>query len=161
MKLLVISDTHGNYPASIKAADTIEAVDRIIHLGDFCDDASPLATALGREIIRVAGNCDYDSPLPREIVGTFEGVTLLICHGDRYGVKGGFGRIIGRARQAGARAVLFGHTHHACVHEQEGILLINPGSLQKGTETPSVALVAISSGTISAQIRYLPAEDNQ
>jgi uncharacterized protein len=156
MKLVVISDTHGNYPAALRALESISPADVVIHLGDFCDDALPLQAALECKVIRVPGNCDTTARLPRELFIRFAGVPFLLCHGDAYGVKGGLTRLGAHARRIGAEVVLFGHTHSPLVKSDEGILFVNPGSLQKGENAPTFALVTLAEGTVSAQLIPLP-----
>lgn len=156
MNLVVISDTHGNYPAALRAAESVAAADAVIHLGDFCDDALPLQAALSCSVIRVPGNGDHGSTLPRELLLRFAGVPFLICHGDAYGVKGGLTRLAEQAGRLGAQVVLFGHTHLPLVETREGRLFVNPGSLQKGTSSPTFALVTLAGGTATARLLPLP-----
>ncbi len=156
MKLIVISDTHGNYPAALRAVESIPQVDAVIHLGDFCDDLLPLASALTCKLFRLPGNCDVNSPLPRELFIRFAGVPFLLCHGDAHGVKGGVSRLAEHAHRTGAEVVLFGHTHEPLIQTDKGVLLVNPGALQKGDSSPTFALVTLEEGTVSARIIPLP-----
>jgi putative phosphoesterase len=157
VKIVVISDTHGNYPAALRAVELIEGVHAIIHLGDCCDDALPLQTALSRTVIRVPGNCDVGSPLPRELLIRLGAIPFLLCHGDAYGVKGGLSRLAEHATWIGAEVVLFGHTHMPLVHNHGRMLFVNPGALQKGNPSPTFALVTLNHGTATARIISLPA----
>jgi uncharacterized protein len=157
MKLVVISDTHGNYPAALRAVEMIAEADIVIHLGDCCDDALPLQAALSCPVIRVPGNCDFGSRLPRELFIRFDGVPFLLCHGDAYGVKGGLSRLAVHATRIGAEVVLFGHTHKPLVRNHDGRLFVNPGALQKGNLSPTFALVTLEDQTVSARLITLPA----
>jgi hypothetical protein len=152
VKIVVMSDTHGNYPAAIRALELIPRVDAIVHLGDFCDDAIPVESALERTVIRVAGNCDVGSPLPRELHLRFGDIPVMLCHGDAYGVKRGASHLVEHAVRIGVKIVLFGHTHSPLVLKQNGLLLVNPGALAKTTTTPTFAVVAISNGKAAAEI---------
>lgn len=154
-RILVLSDTHGNYPAAFRALEAVGKVDHIIHLGDGADDALILERALERPVIIVPGNCD-SSPFPREQTLEFEGVRIFLCHGDRYSVKGGTGRLAERVRFEGATVVLFGHTHKALVERHEGLLMVNPGPLEKKSACPSCALLTLSDGEASAEIIAIP-----
>ena len=129
MKVLVISDTHGDVNRALSAYALTEPVDVIIHLGDGCADASQLCQALGIPVVNVAGNCDLGANAPRELVWECEGKRILLTHGDRYQVKSGLSRLRQRAEEIGVDAVLFGHTHQALLGKQSGLLLVNPGSL--------------------------------
>lgn len=157
MKIVVLSDSHGNYPAALRAVEMIDGAEVIIHLGDFCDDALPLQAALSRTVIRVPGNCDFGASLPRELFIRFGDVPFLLCHGDAYGVKGGLTRLSNHAKRIGAAVVLFGHTHVPLVRPLDGTLFVNPGAIQKGNLSPTFALVTVENGRASARIILLPA----
>jgi len=156
MRLVVISDTHGNYPAALRAVETIPDPDVVIHLGDFCDDVLPVQAALSCTVIRVPGNCDVGARLPRELFLHFAGTPCLICHGDAYGVKGGLSRIAERAVRLGAAVVLFGHTHIPLARTEGGILFVNPGALLKENPAHTFALVTLEEETASARLITLP-----
>jgi uncharacterized protein len=156
VKIVVISDTHGNYPKAIRAVELVERVDAIVHLGDFCDDVLPVGTAVEQTVIRVPGNCDAGSTLPRELFLRLGDVPVLLCHGDAYGVKRGVACLAEHADRIGARVVLFGHTHSPLVLNQDGLLLVNPGALAKTTAMPTFAVVTLQDGMASAEIISLP-----
>jgi len=156
VKIVVISDTHGNYPEAIRAVELVERVDAIVHLGDFCDDLLAVRTAVGQTVIRVPGNCDIGSSLPREQYLRIDDVPVLLCHGDAYGVKRGVARLAEHAGRIGARVVLFGHTHSPLVLDKDGLLLVNPGTLAKATAVPTFAVVTLEDGMASAEIISLP-----
>jgi len=130
MRVLVISDTHGDVNHALSAYDALaEPVDAIIHLGDGYADAFLLCQTLDMTVINVAGNCDLGANAPRELVWECEGKRILLTHGDAYKVKSGLSRLRQRAEEIGVDAVLFGHTHQALLEKQSGLLLVNPGSL--------------------------------
>jgi putative phosphoesterase len=156
MKILVISDTHENYPLAMRAIDLASPVDAVIHLGDCSCDADQLKLVLDIPLIRVAGNCDFDSEIPREIVWECEGKRILLLHGDRYGVKSGLARLEKHAADVGVDAVLFGHTHLAAVTSLSGILFVNPGSLTKSCVNKSFAIVEVSPSGITARLQDIP-----
>lgn len=149
MKLLVTSDSHGNYPLLFRASDAASPLHVVIHLGDGSDDAALLGQATGLEVIRVAGNCDHHSSLPRELIWECAGHRFLLTHGDAYGVKSGLFQLENRALQAGVNVVLYGHSHLAAITAQSGILFINPGTLMKrGGHTTYATLEVHSHGLI-------------
>jgi putative phosphoesterase len=152
MRILVISDTHGNYPLALKAGDMAEPFDCLIHLGDGGNDAALLEDALEVEVVRVAGNCDVGSNAPRELLWECEGKKLLLVHGDAYGVKSGLTGLEKRAREAGADAVLFGHTHRATVTTLSGILAVNPGTLMRTSHHTTFAILEITPQGITASL---------
>lgn len=156
MRILVVSDSHGNHANLFKARELAGQIDAIIHLGDGEDDAVILAAAEDVPVLQVAGNCDYGSLSPRERLETLEGTRLMLCHGDRYGVKLGLSRLLERARSCDVSVVLYGHTHQAMVEYCDGIWVINPGTLWGRAPFLSYALLELSPGDVSAVIHKLP-----
>jgi putative phosphoesterase len=152
MRILVMSDSHGNVPLALQACDMAGTFDALFHLGDGAEDAEILAYALDVKVVHVAGNCDIGSASPRELLLECEGKKLLLMHGDAYGVKSGLGKLEKRAREAGVDAVLFGHTHRATVITLSGILAVNPGTLTRTAQQKSFAILEIAPAGISAQL---------
>jgi putative phosphoesterase len=155
MRILVMSDSHGNYPLALQACVMAESFDALFHLGDGGDDAGLLAHTLDVKVIHVAGNCDISSASPRELLLECEGKKLLLLHGDAYGVKIGLGMLEKRAREAGVDAVLFGHTHKATVTTLSGILAVNPGTLMQTARQKSFVILEITPAGISAQLHKI------
>jgi len=151
MKVLIISDTHGNVNRAFRACTRSEPFDVIIHLGDGCGDADILRDALDVPVINVAGNCDPGSSAPREQVWECEGKRILLTHGDAYQVKSGLIRLRQRAEEIGADAVLFGHTHQSLVEHQSGLLLVNPGALANHSLHRSYAVLTVTQEEIRVQ----------
>ncbi|NJD39715.1 MAG: metallophosphoesterase [Geobacter sp.] len=156
MRILVVSDSHGNQDNLHKARELAGQIDAIVHLGDGEDDAAILAAVEDVPVLQVAGNCDYGSLSPRERLETLAETRLLLCHGDRYGVKLGLAQLIERARSCDATVVLYGHTHQAMVEYYDGIWLINPGTLWGRAPFLSYALLELSPDDVSAVIHKLP-----
>lgn len=155
MKLLLVSDTHGNYPAIFKAHQQAGGADGTVHAGDGMADAALLESIYGGTVLKVAGNCDPASSEPREIVTTIEGKRLLITHGDAYRVKSGLHRLLVHGRKLGVDLILYGHTHIAMAEKVEGIMLVNPGTLCKQSTEHSYAIVYITPEGIEAAIYKL------
>lgn len=143
MKVLVISDTHGNSNLAFIAHSRSEPVDIVIHLGDGCADADLLRETLDIQVISIAGNCDHGSKAPRELVWECEGKRILLTHGDAYQVKSGLVSLSRRAKEIGADAVLFGHTHLGVCEKNSGLLLVNPGALSNCSHQRSYAVLII------------------
>ena len=154
MRILLMSDTHGNPSLAVSACDLVEA-ETVIHLGDGDTDAELLMQILDVPVIGVAGNCDRMRPAPRELLWECGGWSILLTHGDLYGVKGGTSRLEQRAAEVGAQAVFFGHTHIPLVSELPGLLLVNPGSLMSSAHG-TCAMVDITPDGIHARLIDLP-----
>jgi putative phosphoesterase len=157
MKFLIISDTHRNLARAGEIISAAEDVDRIVHLGDLSADARELSRLTGREIISVNGNCDFDFSDENYKLLESECGRILLLHGHREHVKSGLLRLYFRAVELGCAAVFFGHTHVACVLAQNGVTLVNPGSLTypAGGANPSYAVAYTRPAGMSAEIVYI------
>jgi len=155
MKMLVISDTHGNYTLAMKAHSQSEQIDIIAHLGDGFSDAELMRELLDEQVISVAGNCDFCSSAPRELLWECEGKRILLTHGDAYGVKTGLDTLKRRAREIGADLVLFGHSHLATQELYSDILFINPGTMMNASLQKSYAIVDVLPDGITASLHTI------
>lgn len=155
MKILVVSDTHGNYLAPLEIFKETGA-EMLIHLGDEIDDALTLELILEHPVIKVPGNCDPRAKEPRELLESIAGNRFFITHGDLYRVKNGLHRLIEKAKSLKAAVALFGHTHVPLIHKQDGVLLINPGTLMAGSDSKSYALLNVTPFKITSEIIHLP-----
>jgi putative phosphoesterase len=157
MKLLFMSDTHGRLDLAERVVKMVKNADCLIHLGDMAADADRLAQRLGREVVSVKGNCDGDFFGDSYKILELECGKILLVHGHRERVKSGLQNLYYRAAELGCKAALYGHTHVANIEEENGILLVNPGSL--GYPRPGARSsygVAIADGEgISASVVYL------
>jgi putative phosphoesterase len=152
MKLLILSDTHGNYPLAIRALELAGRIDQVFHLGDGIDDARIIEEITGHNIIKVPGNCDLTATEPREVLTVLAGKTIFATHGDSYNVKAGLGLLHKKACQENAGIVLYGHTHVGYTGELDGILYVNPGCLRYKWPVTSYAIISIDAGRASAGI---------
>ena len=128
-RILVVSDSHGKTDYIKKQIQNIEKFDLIIHLGDCIRDGLLLEKGFSQynfELIR--GNCDACTYGETEKVLDVCEKRIFITHGDKYGVKTGYDRIIYRGCELEADCVLFGHTHKAVCFKESGILILNPGA---------------------------------
>ena len=144
-EVLILSDSHGKSNAIAQAVSLARP-----HLILFCGDGLRDFTELDLPcpLYAVRGNCDvFHVPalgdVEEETVMNLDGLRLLLCHGHRYGVKGGLGTILGKALREDVDAVIFGHTHepleltlspqHANerfgIHLNRPLHLFNPGSI--------------------------------
>jgi len=146
MRILVVSDTHGDYRSLATVLRLLgRSVQALLHLGDGSADIMaaarcgvPMPPAYG-----VRGNMDNDASVP--LIRTFdaEGRKVLAAHGHRYPLGDGVSCLFSAARDAGAKAFFFGHTHIPDHQEHGGITVLNPGSLSRprGPWGPSFAIV--------------------
>ena len=114
MKILVFSDSHGNEDNMVCAVERERpsTLDAIVHLGDGWRDAEALHRFEERERVVFFGDC-----------------RVLLCHGHTLGVKSSLLRASYEARERGAQALLYGHTHIPHIDYHDGLWLVNPGSI--------------------------------
>ena len=147
IKITIISDTHGNLADIDKMAQIILESDYVFHLGDHFDDMKNYAHVLKNKLYRVHGNCDWGNQ--KEVVVTAGKVKIFATHGDLYGVKRDTKRLVEKAKEEGCQVALYGHTHVAEIKKEDGILLINPGTLQKYSANKTFAYVVINEDKIT------------
>lgn len=151
MKVLVFSDSHGRV-SEMENAVYRHTPDYLIHLGDYAADASALHEIFPRiPLSTVKGNCDFHSDEPTEVVLTLGGAKLFVTHGHRYGVKMELLRLFYATRECGAQVALFGHTHFQTFLEEDGLMLINPGSIHDAAE---YALLEIENGNVRCLLQH-------
>jgi len=150
MRIAAVSDSHGGMFHLERFIEFCrqEKIDQIFHLGDVVDDAKYLRRSLDIPVALVAGNCDFYSREPREIVLTLQGVRFLLVHGDRYGVKLGCDRLSYYAEEKNAQCALFGHTHRPFAGMVGNALLVNPGALKSG----EMCVLEVSDGDVQVHM---------
>ncbi|MCL2764268.1 MAG: metallophosphoesterase [Treponema sp.] len=137
-KLLVFSDSHGSVSA-LKAVfkwanDRIPPNDTICAtacLGDGLSDLRRAADETGfySDWKIVCGNNDYGIQAPESVIFDFADRRFFMCHGHRHGLYSGYYKLLAAAENKEADAVLFGHSHIPYFSDEDGIALINPGSI--------------------------------
>jgi putative phosphoesterase len=146
----VLSDTHGNIPALeavLKWAagpESEDTFDAAVFLGDGIQDLQRAATVFSPEWIKVKGNNDYEPTVPEAAVLDGPGHRFFLCHGHRYSLYNGYGKLIAAARNAEAEAVLFGHIHVPFLENKHGLLLISPGSIGRPRSSAGACFAVIN-----------------
>ena len=147
MKLLVVSDVHGDLDALERAVDAEADADAVIFLGDGLREAENLQDMRPElKIYSVRGNCDYASFAPPDGLAAFGGVLFYYTHGNLYNVKNELDTLADAARARGADAALYGHTHCAGCEERSGVVLFNPGALSRVQGRGSYGVVMVENG---------------
>lgn len=151
MRIVVLSDTHGNISGLLKAVDQQRKADVFIHLGDVQSDIEYAKKAFpDKRFFNVPGNCDFGSqdPVDGEIV--LSGKRIFYTHGHVYHVKFGQYEVIEEARRRKADILLFGHTHVPFQTYDDGLYIMNPGSIGHPVEgEPTYGVIDITgAGTV-------------
>jgi putative phosphoesterase len=131
MRVIAISDTHGNYSALEKVLKRNTDADWIIHLGDGEQELDRYVTShpeIAQKIIHVAGNCDFNSISPEIFCLPVMEHKILATHGHLYGVKSSIERLKLIAKENECDIILFGHTHVRFISREDGFYILNPGS---------------------------------
>lgn len=128
MKILVISDSHGNKLGIDKIFQSMK-FDYLLFLGDGLGDIGDYKYL--DNVYVVSGNCDFFSDEPNERVLELGGKKFFMTHGNKYGVKLGLGSFIRKATELGVDFALYGHTHSRDVQKIGDVYYINPGKFCK------------------------------
>ncbi len=151
MRILVVSDTHGNLYNFKKAVEQQRNAEIIIHCGDNKDELDEIKMMYqDKAFYCVKGNCDFASMLPLEETITIENKKLFITHGHMYNAKMTLYNLCCKAREENADIVIFGHTHNAIAEYDDGLYILNPGSLSG--YAPSYAYIDITDKGIMTNI---------
>lgn len=147
MRILVVSDTHGNAQALRQAVLAQPRAGAVVHLGDGMREAQDVADEFAQlPFYLVRGNCDWGAVggnVPVTRLETLGGKRIFCTHGHAYEVKFGLYRAVMAARENRADVLLYGHTHQAFTDYEDGLYILNPGSLSRGGR-PSYGLLDIT-----------------
>lgn len=156
MKILVIGDTHEQLNKIREIFPKLTNLDLIAHTGDRLENGRALEREFGIPVVAVKGNCDGSySADDFEIIETDYG-RILLTHGHMQHVNYRLDNLYYKAMEENCKAVFFGHTHKALVTEEDGIYLVNPGSLSQPRDDSdgSYAIVRTSPDSFEASIVY-------
>jgi len=144
-----MSDSHGNKTPMLKAVKK-ESPDLILHLGDHDRDCADILLCYPEIPLRsVRGNCDRLSHGLDTDEFTYFDKRFIMTHGNLFGVKTGYSRIVSFAGSRNADVLLFGHTHVPYFEVFEGLSIINPGSV--GMDKKMYAVLQNKNGVLSCE----------
>ena len=136
MRVLVVSDSHGNVDNMVRAVEWVQP-DYVLHLGDCQRDLEALRREFpGLAMEGVPGNCDWGSYDQKERLIELGGVRILMLHGHTRNVK---------SSPMAAQVLLFGHTHRPMVDNDGTLLTLNPGAAGDW-EHPTCGVLTIENG---------------
>ncbi len=162
MKVVVISDTHGNVGGLRNVAKGLVTggrVDRFIHLGDDYRDAE-VFDELGASYLRVPGVFSdhyVDRAVPNRLVQELGGWRFLLTHTRRSHANDLRKDLKPEEliAQKKVDVVLFGHSHIPEISQQQGILFVNPGHLKDSDKkgySASYAVLEVADDEIVASL---------
>lgn len=121
LKILLVSDNHGDYESIEKILGDNPACDYYFHCGDAClppEDMKPFLV--------VRGNNEWTPEFPKQHIISIKGHRILLMHGNGYTFSKK--TLVSKAREENCDTVFYGHTHIFNDELVDGIRLINPGS---------------------------------
>lgn len=133
MKLLVVSDSHGNTVLLQRIVDREKPYDCLVHCGDGVNDLIHVSLPADAAVITVAGNIDRARGIRGEIREfiTVGERRVMVTHGDHQGAHHNYDGLIDEGTRYRCDLVLFGHTHLP-YRSSGNPLLFNPGAAQRG-----------------------------
>jgi len=153
LRILVLSDSHGDASAVLRAIREQPKAELVLHLGDGEEDmAEARALFRDRMFLQVRGNCDFASALPATDTMMVKGIRLFFTHGHLYSVKCGDDRLREAARSCHADVALYGHTHMAETDYEDGLYLMNPGSVRGANGSYGIVDIT-DAGIVTAIVR--------
>ena len=154
MKILVLSDSHGNMDNMVQAVER-EQPAMIFHLGDCWRDGMRLHKWFPElPFEQVPGNCDFRSLEAAEKLLFLGDKRVLLCHGHTYGVKQSLTAAGLAAEDQNLDLFLFGHTHKPLVDMRGKTLFLNPGSIGDYAR-PTYGVVTLENGKLDVRTALL------
>lgn len=129
MKILVISDTHGQINKVVDVLYGHPDITNVIHLGDMVRDADKIQELFpDKTFHKIRGNNDYMERAKDSMMLSMCGHNIFAAHGHVFCVKFGYRSLAHHARSLGCDIALFGHTHIYADEVIDGIRCLNPSS---------------------------------
>jgi len=121
MRLVVISDCHGDYQIVRDIVNKERNANIYLCLGD-----SELPEDMISPFVSVKGNCDYFYDYPLQRIITTPAGNILAEHGHLRGTI-----TPEDLKEKGCKVYLFGHTHRHILKKIDGLYFANPGSTSR------------------------------
>lgn len=159
MKIIVLSDSHGDIDKAEEAVRSNSDADLIIHLGDYYRDAQKLANMFPDiPVVYIYGNSDFMvEDVQAERLIECCGKKIFLTHGHRYSVKMGYEKLYKKAEELGVDMLLFGHTHVTDIVKRGNYYILNPGSISEPRDDSyeSYAIIRIEGDVLQPEIYYI------
>ena len=159
MQILAISDSHGKVDSiRLLLKRYAGVIQTVVHLGDNAKDLLQFQSEYSdANLVAVAGNSDFYTTAPKEIVLTLGSRRILLMHGHSRNVKMGYERLMYYAQEKEVDACLFGHSHIPAVFSHGPIFFMNPGSISepRGMSKAGYGILTINGGVITGEVHEL------
>ncbi|MBR2810281.1 MAG: metallophosphoesterase family protein [Solobacterium sp.] len=155
MKIVVVSDSHGNIRPLHQIMEKHADADLFIHCGDSGWNPSGLQ---GWTV--VGGNVDYMYDYPLALIEEVGPHKILVTHGHACfsSYRPDYGALADYAKDLECDTVMFGHTHIFYDSTVHGVRLINPGSTYKNRDgsDPCYAVVTYDEEADTFTVERMP-----
>lgn len=159
MRVLIVSDTHGNHRNLDKVLKRVGKIDMLLHMGDVEGGEYYIEATAGCPVHIVSGNNDFFSDLPCEQELQIGKYKVLMTHGHSYYVSMNTERLKQAARERGVDMVMYGHTHRPDIDTSDDVIVINPGSLsyprQMGRKGSYILMEIDAEGLAKFELKYV------
>lgn len=147
MKIVVVSDTHGDLEKIYKVIDDNKDAELFLHAGDSC--VLPFSMPLFQA---VKGNCDIGYDYPEELTIKTNYGNIFITHGHKYYNISPY-----LIKSKNAKLFIFGHTHCKYLEQIDDTYVLNPGSLVRPRDgiKGSYAIIELDENKCEIIFKYL------
>lgn len=165
MKIIVMSDSHGASFLVQRVVKLHSDADLFVFLGDGERDLHQLFSSmpqLEEKFLVVNGNCDTGQLLLQSrnewVYALPYGHKLFAAHGHRHDVHLSTARMEHQAKENHADIVLYGHTHCRDIRYEDGVYILNPGSIgsPRDGKMPGYGVISLSEKGILTNIAEVP-----
>lgn len=152
MRFIVCGDNHGEAEAMEKLKENYPEVEKFVHCGDI---GLPVNEVKGFTVI--SGNNDVHGNYPDSLVVTIGDLRVFMIHGHQLAYGKRLESLAKKAKALDCQIACFGHTHVYQVENVDGVLCINPGSLNYNRDgsAPCYAVVDVIDGEITVRRRLV------
>lgn len=147
MKIIIVSDSHGNRDILEFIVKNNQDVSIFLHAGDSC-----LSRYEINPFLSVKGNCDYDDAFVEELFIQTPYGKLYLTHGHHL-----FSINKEKIMNLGAKIFVYGHTHKKMSTKIDDLYIFNPGSavLPRDGNRGSYLKLDISKDNVKYEFVYL------
>ena len=144
MKILLVSDSHGDYESLERLFKMYPNMDLYLHAGDSEQDEWSL-----KPFTSVRGNCDYYYDFPNSLVIPSPYGNIYVQHTPHVSKS-----VI---NEHNAKIVIHGHTHRRRNEKINDILFINPGAISYARDKydGSYAILTIENNEVDVKFYVL------
>ncbi len=129
MKVIIVSDSHGNFGILKRIVEQEDPFDLMVHLGDGLDEVYRIQRLMEFRLDAVSGNNDPPGLAPEYLLLKFGKRRLLFTHGNSYQVNQSLNILYQTAKGLKANIVFYGHTHCYNDCQLRRIRFLNPGTV--------------------------------